>query len=95
MAAPHAEPLFRTLDSGSTTDGVLGHIQSPDLHADGGVVRAFEAGTPITGAASLAAGSPDVTATAADFLGVPFTNGFGLLRLNPTLVTSSTLRTED
>lgn len=72
-----------TLDSGSTTDGVLKYLQSPDLHADGGVVRAFEAGTPITGAASLAAGSPDVTATAADFLGVPFTNGFGLPQIEP------------
>ena len=31
-----------TLDSGSTTAGVLKYIQTNDAHTDGGVVRAFE-----------------------------------------------------
>lgn len=72
-----------TLDSGSTTEGVLKYIQSPDLHSDQGVVRPFEAGTPITGADSLSAGSPDASTTATTLLGVSFTNGFGVPEIEP------------
>ena len=72
-----------TLDEGSTTAGVLKYIQSPDLHADNGVVRAFEDGAAITGSASLAAGSVDDTATAQTLLGVPFTSGFGFPEIEP------------
>jgi len=66
-----------TLDSGSTTDGVLKYIQSPDLHADGGVVRAFDASANIVGASSLASGAVNTGVTATTLLGVSFTNGFG------------------
>ena len=66
-----------TLDSGSTTDGVLKYIQSPDLHADGGVVRAFDDSANIVGSASLASGSVATGVTATTLLGVSFTNGFG------------------
>jgi len=66
-----------TLDSGSTTDGVLKYIQSPDLHADGGVVRAFDSSANIVGASSLASGGVNTGVTATTLLGVSFTNGFG------------------
>jgi hypothetical protein len=66
-----------TLDSGSTTDGVLKYIQSPDLHKDGGVVRAFDDSANIVGSASLASGSVATGVTATTLLGVSFTNGFG------------------
>ena len=48
-----------TLDSGSTTDGVLKYIQTNDAHTDQGVVRAFESnGTnKITGVQSTALGT--------------------------------------
>ena len=72
-----------TLDDSSTTSGVLKYIQSPDLHADNGVVRAFEDGANIVGSASLAAGGVDNTATAVTLLGVPFTNGFGFPEIEP------------
>jgi len=72
-----------TLDSGSTTEGVLKYIQSPDIHADNGVLRSFEAGSPITGAASLSAGSADATTTGSTILGVSFTNGFGVPEIEP------------
>jgi len=69
-----------TLDSGSTTDGVLKYIQAPDLHADSGIVRSFEGGigsANIEGSASLAAGGVDTTVTGVSVLGVSFSNGFG------------------
>jgi len=66
-----------TLDSGSTTDGVLKYIQSPDLHADQGVVRAFDDSANIVGAASLASGAVNTGVTATTLLGISFTNGFG------------------
>ena len=66
-----------TLDSGSTTDGVLKYLQSPDLHADSGVVRAFDASANIVGGSSLASGAVNTGTTATTILGVSFTNGFG------------------
>lgn len=65
-----------TLDSGSTTDGVLKYIQSPDLHKDAGKVRAFESNgaNDITGAISLASGNVDTTDNTS-VLGVTFSNG--------------------
>ena len=66
-----------TLDSGSTTDGVLKYIQSPDLHADNGVVRAFDASANIVGGSSLASGGVNTGTTGTTILGVSFTNGFG------------------
>ncbi len=66
-----------TLDAGSTTDGVLKYIQSPDLHADQGVVRAFDDSANIVGAASLASGAVNTGVTATTLLGISFTNGFG------------------
>ncbi|AMO43112.1 baseplate wedge protein [Cyanophage S-RIM32] len=72
-----------TLDDGSTTAGVLKYIQSPDLHADNGVVRAFEDGAAIIGSSSLSQGSVDDSATATTLLGVPFTLGFGFPEIEP------------
>lgn len=48
-----------TLDSGSTTNGVLKYIQSPNAHKNNGVVRAFQsnAANAITGTASLVSGT--------------------------------------
>ena len=66
-----------TLDSGSTTAGVLKYIQTVDAHADSGVVRAFEnaSQTPgaITGLASTASGT--VQNYAGTLLGVTFADG--------------------
>jgi hypothetical protein len=65
-----------TLDSGSTTSGVLKYIQSPELHTSNGKVRSFASGAnTIAGASSGAAGSVDAT-TNGTILGVTFTNGF-------------------
>ena len=66
-----------TLDSGSTTAGVLKYIQTVDAHADGGVVRAFEnaSQTPgaVTGLGSTASGT--VQNYAGTLLGVTFADG--------------------
>jgi hypothetical protein len=67
-----------TLDSGSTTSGVLKYIQSPDYHTDNGVVRAFESNgaNAIAGAVSLASGNVDVDlADGTVILGSTFTDG--------------------
>jgi hypothetical protein len=65
-----------TLDSGSTTAGVLKYIQTPDYHTDNGVVRPFEsdAVNDITGQSSLAEGNVDTTNNA-NILGVTFVGG--------------------
>lgn len=65
-----------TLDSGSTTAGILKYYQSPDEHTDNGVVRDFvsTAANPIIGATSAKQGTVD-TAYAASALGVNFTAG--------------------
>ena len=67
-----------TLDSGSTTAGVLKYIQSPYLHTNNGVVRAFEsnAGNAITGNISVASGTVDTTfADGTLLLGSTFNDG--------------------
>ena len=65
-----------TLDSGSTTDGVLKYIQTNDAHADQGVVRAFEsnASNAISGNQSAASGNV-ATGYANTLLGSTFTAG--------------------
>jgi hypothetical protein len=65
-----------TLDSGSTTSGVLKYFQSPDYHTDNGVVRAFEsnASNAVEGSLSLAEGTVD-TSNNATLLGVTFSAG--------------------
>lgn len=65
-----------TLDSGSTTSGVLKYIQSPELHRNNGVVRAFEsnASNDVVGSTSLAEGNVD-TANNSSLLGVTFVAG--------------------
>jgi hypothetical protein len=65
-----------TLDSGSTTAGVLKYIQTNDSHTDQGVVRAFEsnAGNAISGVQSAASGNVD-TGYANTLLGSTFTSG--------------------
>ena len=65
-----------TLDSGSTTAGVLKYIQTVDAHVDQGVVRAFESNgaNAISGGLSAAAGNVQ-TAYAGSLLGVSFTAG--------------------
>jgi len=65
-----------TLDSGSTTAGVLKYIQTNDAHTDQGVVRAFESNgsNAITGESSTASGSVDTGYNSA-LLGVTFASG--------------------
>ncbi len=70
-----------TLDSGSTTSGVLKYIQSPLLHKDNGVVREFEsnASNTVTGESSLASGAVDTTlANGTVILGKTFVDGLAL-----------------
>ena len=65
-----------TLDSGSTTAGVLKYIQTTDAHTDQGVVRAFESNgsNAITGETSTASGTVDVSYGSTQ-LGVTFSSG--------------------
>ena len=65
-----------TLDSGSTTAGVLKYIQTNDAHTDQGVVRAFESNgsNAITGEQSTASGTVD-TGYGSTLLGVTFASG--------------------
>ena len=65
-----------TLDSGSTTAGVLKYIQTNDAHTDQGVVRAFESNgsNAITGEASAASGTVN-TSYGSALLGVTFASG--------------------
>jgi hypothetical protein len=65
-----------TLDSGSTTAGVLKYIQTNDAHTDQGVVRAFESNgsNAITGEESTASGNVD-TSYGSALLGVTFSSG--------------------
>jgi hypothetical protein len=65
-----------TLDSGSTTAGVLKYIQTNDAHTDSGVVRAFESNgaNAITGQLSSASGTVN-TSYSSSLLGSTFTNG--------------------
>lgn len=70
-----------TLDSGSTTSGVLKYLQSPLLHKDNGVVREFEANASnaVTGESSLASGAVDTTfADGTVVLGKTFNDGLAL-----------------
>ena len=75
-----------TLDSGSTTAGVLKYIQTSDAHTDQGVVRAFESNgaNAITGEASAASGNVD-TGYASTLLGSTFTAGLA----NPEIENNS------
>jgi hypothetical protein len=65
-----------TLDSASTTTGVLKYIQSPDLHTNNGIVRNFASNgaNAVTGASSLSSGNVDTTNNAT-LLGVTFASG--------------------
>ena len=65
-----------TLDSGSTTAGVLKYIQTNDAHTDQGVVRAFESNgaNAVSGGLSAASGNVQ-TAYAGSLLGSTFTAG--------------------
>ena len=65
-----------TLDSGSTTNGVLKYIQTNDAHTDQGVVRAFESNgsNAITGESSAASGNVATTYAGA-LLGSTFAAG--------------------
>ena len=75
-----------TLDSGSTTAGVLKYIQTNDAHTDQGVVRAFEsnAANAITGESSTASGTVD-TGYGNTLLGVTFASGLA----NPEIENNS------
>jgi hypothetical protein len=65
-----------TLDSGSTTAGVLKYIQTTDAHTDSGVVRPFESNgsNAITGETSTASGTVN-TSYGSTTLGVTFSSG--------------------
>lgn len=73
-----------TLDSGSTTAGVLKYIQSPSLHTDNGVVRPFESNgaNKIAGANSLAEGNVS-TGTNAVLNGATFVAGLASPEIHP------------
>ena len=75
-----------TLDSGSTTAGVLKYIQTNDAHTDQGVVRAFESNgsNAITGESSTASGNVD-TGYGSALLGVTFASGLA----NPEIENNS------
>lgn len=75
-----------TLDSGSTTAGVLKYIQTTDAHADSGVVRAFASNgaNAITGALSNSSGTVN-TSYASTLLGMTFTAGLA----NPEIENNS------
>jgi hypothetical protein len=75
-----------TLDSGSTTNGVLKYIQTVDLHTDNGVVRAFESNgaNVISGSMSEADGNV-ATAYAGTLLGSTFVAGLA----NPEIANNS------
>tara|TARA_B100000900_G_scaffold282823_1_gene242159 strand:+ start:8479 stop:10305 length:1827 start_codon:yes stop_codon:yes gene_type:complete len=65
-----------TLDSGSTTAGVLKYIQTTDAHTDSGIVRAFESNgsNAVTGETSTASGNVDTSYSSALY-GVTFSSG--------------------
>ena len=65
-----------TLDSGSTTAGVLKYLQTTDAHTDQGVVRDFESNgsNAITGETSTASGNVDTSYGSAQY-GVSFSSG--------------------
>jgi hypothetical protein len=73
-----------TLDSGSTTNGILKYIQTPDLHTNNGKVRNFESNgaNAISGANSGASGTVS-TSTGGTFLGSTFTNGLASPEIAP------------
>ena len=75
-----------TLDSGSTTAGVLKYLQTTDTHTHNGVVRAFESNgaNAITGALSNASGTV-VTSYAGSLLGKTFAAGLA----NPEVANNS------
>jgi hypothetical protein len=75
-----------TLDSGSTTDGVLKYIQTVDQHTDQGVVRSFESNgaNAISGALSAASGNVQ-TGYAGTLLGSTFVAGLS----NPEIENNS------
>ena len=75
-----------TLDSGSTTAGVLKYIQTTDAHTDSGVVRPFvsNGSNAITGEISTASGNVD-TSYGSALLGVTFASGLA----NPELENNS------
>ena len=75
-----------TLDSGSTTAGVLKYIQTNDAHTDQGVVRAFESNgaNAITGESSTASGNVQ-TGYAGSLLGSTFAAGLA----NPEIENNS------
>jgi hypothetical protein len=75
-----------TLDSGSTTAGVLKYIQTNDAHTDNGVVRDFASNgaNAITGALSNSSGTVN-TSYAGSLLGSTFTAGLA----NPEIENNS------
>jgi len=75
-----------TLDSGSTTAGVLKYIQTNDAHTDQGVVRAFASNgsNAITGSLSAASGTV-ATSYAGTLLGSTFASGLA----NPEIKNNS------
>ena len=75
-----------TLDSGSTTAGVLKYIQTTDAHTDSGVVRAFASNgaNAITGSLSNASGTVN-TSYASTILGMTFAAGLA----NPEIENNS------
>jgi hypothetical protein len=89
------EPITQSLAGGGTAIGTvvsysvddngvgtLKYFQNPELHADSGIVRPFEAGANIVGSQSLAASTvkADENGTVA---GIGFSSGIGLPEIEP------------
>ena len=73
-----------TLDSGSSTTGVLKYFQSIETHLDDGKIKAFvsNASYPVTGQTSNISGTVDTTFNSSA-LGSTFTNGLALPEIKP------------
>ncbi len=78
-----------TLDTGSTTAGVLKYIQTNDEHTDQGIVRPFESNgsNAVSGETSTASGNVDTsyTTTGSPLLGATFASGLA----NPEIENNS------
>ena len=73
-----------TVVSWDSTNGILKYFQTPTLHADSGVVRAFEsnAANSIDGAVSTASGTVD-TSQSTPLADISFTGGLSSPEIEP------------
>ena len=84
MCSSDLKVVAWTLDSGSNTSGVLKYFQSPDIHTDDGIVRAFESNgsNVVTGVSSNITGTVNTTFNSS-LLGSTFVNGLATPEIQP------------